>query len=76
MQMEVFIHIGRLDDLRKGLPVNVKIGFASQYDVKLILDLKKYVVYVPSSQNGMIVIRKKTLLDKLGLRKQSGTKSK
>ncbi len=69
MEMEVFIHIGRLEDFKKGKPVNVKVGFASQYDVKIIIDLKKYTVYVPNGQNGLIVIRRKTIIDYLGLRK-------
>lgn len=69
MLMEVYIHIGRLEDFRKGNPVNVKIGFASQYDVKIVINLKKFIVFVPQGQNGLLVIRKKTLVDKLGLRK-------
>ena len=69
MEMEVFIHIGRLDDFKAGKPVNVKVGFASQYDVKIVINLKKYVVYVPNGQNGLIVIRRKNLIDWLGLRK-------
>ena len=69
MKIEVFIHIGRLDDFKKGRPINAKIGFASQYDVKVIVDLRKYNVFIPSGQNGLIVLRKRTLIDKLGLRK-------
>lgn len=76
MEMEVYIHIGRLDDFKKGNPVNVKVGFASQYDVKIIINLKKYLVYVPQGQNGLLVIRKRTIIDKLGLRKYFKYKNK
>ena len=69
MFAEVFIHIGRLDDFRGGKPVNVKIGFASQYDIKIMVNLNKYLVYIPPGQNGLIVLRKKSLIDYLGLRK-------
>lgn len=69
MTMEVYIHIGRLEDFKKGKPINAKIGFASQYDVKVIVNLKKYNVYIPAGQNGLIVLRRRTLIDKLGLRK-------
>lgn len=69
MVLEVFIHIGRLEDFRKGRPVNAKIGFASQYDVKVLIDFRKYNVFIPQGQNGLIVLRKKTLVDYLHLRK-------
>lgn len=69
MKLEVFIHIGRLEDFRKGKPVNAKIGFASQYDVKVIVDLRKFNVFIPQGQNGLIVLRRRNIIDKLGLRK-------
>lgn len=69
MKIDVYIHIGRLEDFRKGNPVNAKIGFASQYDIKATVRLKDCVIYIPPGQNGLIVIRKKTLIDRLGLRR-------
>lgn len=69
MVLEVFIHIGRLEDFRKGRPVNAKIGFASQYDIKVLVDLKKFNIFIPQGQNGLIVLRKRNIIDKLGLRK-------
>jgi hypothetical protein len=69
MKLEVYIHIGRLEDFRKGRPVNAKIGFASQYDVKVLVDLRKFFVFIPQGQNGLIVLRKKNIIDWLGLRK-------
>lgn len=69
MTIEVFIHIGRLEDFRKGRPVNAKIAFASQYDIKVLVDLKKYNIYIPQGQNGLIVLRRRNIIDKLGLRR-------
>lgn len=69
MTIEVFIHIGRLEDFRKGRPVNAKIAFASQYDIKVLVDLRKYNIYIPQGQNGLIVLRKRNTIDKLGLRR-------
>lgn len=65
MSLEVYIHLARLEDLRKGLPVNVKVGFASQYDVKLTLDLKKFYVITPNNDTGMFVVKRKTLKNRL-----------
>ena len=76
MEIEVFIHIARLEDFRKGYPVNAKIGFASQYDIKATLKLKDCVIHIPPGQNGLIVIRKKKLIDRLGLRKFFKLKTK
>lgn len=76
MEIDVYIHIGRLEDFRKGYPVNAKIGFASQYDVKATIKLKSCVIFIPPGQNGLIVIRKKTLIDRLGLRRFFKIKSR
>lgn len=75
MYLEVFIHIGRLEDFRKGRPINAKIGFASQYDVKVSVKLDDVVIFIPQGQNGLIVLRRKTLIDRLGLRKYFKYKS-
>ena len=65
MNLEVYIHMARLNDLRRGLPVNVKVGFASQYDVKLLLDIRKYYIITPNSETGMFVVKRKTLKNRL-----------
>ncbi|MBO7615093.1 MAG: hypothetical protein J6T15_05295 [Bacilli bacterium] len=71
MEIEVFLHIARLDDFKKGRSVFVKLAFANQYDLKLILKMKDIVINIPTTFNsdGMFIIRKKTIVDRLKLRK-------
>lgn len=69
MLMEVFVHVVHLNDFKKGKPVNCKINYASQYDMRLLLDPKKFVILPSSGSNNLVTIRKKKLLDYLGLKK-------
>lgn len=71
MLMEVFVHIAHLSDLRKGRIINCKVNYASQFDVRLFINPKKYVIYANgrSENANLIQLRKKTLIDYLGLRK-------
>ena len=66
MMIELFIHIAHLEDLEKGRPVNCKINYASQYDVKILIDPKKY--HIISSQNSnnqnLVTIKRKRLFRK------------
>lgn len=64
MMLEIFVHIAHLDDLFKGRPVNCKINYASQYDMRLLIDPRKYVILRSDSSNtNMITIRKKKLIN-------------
>lgn len=71
MQIEIFIHTSHLDDLFKGRPVNCKINYASQYDVKLLIDPRKFII-VRSDRlsNNLITIRKKKLIDWLHIKRK------
>ena len=44
MFLELFIHTSKLDDLFSGKPVNCKINYADQYDVRLLLNPRKYII--------------------------------
>ena len=61
--LEVYVHIQRLDDLVKGKPVNVKVNYADQYDVKFMVDPKKYIIHISRENRNLLVIRKKKLKD-------------
>ena len=61
--LEVFIHIQRLDDLVKGKPVNVKVNYADQYDVKFLVNPNKYKIHVSRENRNLLVIRRKKFLD-------------
>ena len=69
MLLEVFIHIAHLDDLFSGRPVNCKINYASQYDIKLLLDPRKYVLVSNGNSNNLVTIRKKKFRDRFKKRK-------
>lgn len=70
MFIEVFIHIAHLDQLFDNKPVNCKINYASQYDMKVLLNPKKYVLVQSDNTNqNLIVVRKKRLKDYLKLNK-------
>lgn len=64
MYIEVFVHIAHIEDLFKGRPVNCKINYASQYDMRMLLNTKKYVfVQSDKSNSNLITVRKKRLSD-------------
>lgn len=64
MFLEIFVHIAHLNDLFSGRPVNCKINYASQYDMRLLIDPRKYVILKSSdSSNNLITIRKKKISD-------------
>lgn len=66
MLIEVFIHIAHIEDLFKGRPVNCKINYASQYDMRMLIDPKKYVFIQSDKSNANIItIRKKKLSERL-----------
>lgn len=70
MEIELFVHIAHIDELNTGRPVNCKINYAGQYDVKITIDPKKYVIISSNSNTqNQVTIRRKTIIDKLGLRK-------
>lgn len=71
MYMELFIHVAHIDDLTSGRPVNCKINYAGQYDVKILIDLSKYNVISSNSNNqNLVTVKKKTILDKLKRKKK------
>lgn len=64
MRIELFIHTSKLDDLFEGKPVNCKINYADQYDVRLLINPKKYVIIKSNTgSNNLVTIRKKKLRD-------------
>ena len=64
MFLEIFVHIAHLNDLFSGRPVNCKINYASQYDMRLLIDPRKYVILKSSdSSKNLITIRKKKISD-------------
>lgn len=64
MFLEIFVHIAHLNDLFSGRPVNCKINYASQYDMRLLIDPRKYIILKSSdSSNNLITIRKKKISD-------------
>ena len=65
MMMEIFIHAMVLDSFLKGEAVNVRVNYPDQYDVKLSINPKKYIIVFSGSSSNIITIRKKKLLDYL-----------
>ena len=64
MLLEIFVHTAHLDDLFKGRPVKCKINYASQYDMRLLIDPRKYVIIKSDSSNAnLVTIRRKRLSD-------------
>ena len=51
-------------DLFSGKPVNCKINYASQYDMRMLLNTKKFIlVQSDKSNSNLITVKKKRLLD-------------
>ena len=69
MYLEVFVHIAHIDELFKGKAINCKINYASQYDMRLLINPKKYKIIESKGSNNMITIRKKKLLERLWFNK-------
>lgn len=64
MFIEVFVHIAHIEDLFSGKPVNCKINYASQYDMRMLLNTKKFkFVQSDKSNSNLITVKKKRLLD-------------
>ena len=64
MYIEVFVHIAHIEDLFSGKPVNCKINYASQYDMRMLLNTKKFkLVQSDKSNSNLITVKKKRLLD-------------
>jgi hypothetical protein len=71
MLLEIFIHTSKLEDLFSGKPVNCKINYADQYDVKLLINPNKYVIVKSNTgSNNIITIRKKKLIEKFWFKKK------
>lgn len=71
MRLEVFIHTAHLEDLFKGRPVNCKINYATQYDIRLLINPRKFVIVRSDKlSNNLITIRKKTLKDLLHIKRK------
>lgn len=68
--LELYIHIQRLNDLISGRAVNVKINYADQYDIKIMINPKKYLITLSNNSQNMLTIKKKRLIDYL-LRKKN-----
>lgn len=68
--LELYIHIQRLNDLISGRAVNVKINYADQYDIKIMINPKKYLITLSSHSQNMLTIKKKRLIDYI-LRKKN-----
>ena len=61
--IELFIHIQLLELLKKGKPVNAKVNYAGQYDVKILINPKKYIINTGDISQNIITIRKKKFKD-------------
>lgn len=71
MLLEIFVHTAHLDDLFKGRPVNCKINYASQYDMRLLIDPRKYVIIKSDSSNAnLVTIRRKRLSDLIHIKRK------
>ena len=71
MLLEIFVHTAHLDDLFKGRPVNCKINYASQYDMRLFIDPRKYVIIKSDSSNAnLVTIRRKRLSDLVHIKRK------
>lgn len=68
--LEIYIHIQRLNDLISGRAVNVKINYADQYDIKIMINPKKYLITLSNHSQNMLTIKKKRLIDYI-LRKKN-----
>lgn len=68
--LELYIHIQRLNDLISGRAVNVKINYADQYDIKIMINPKKYLITLSNHSQNMLTIKKKRLIDYI-LRKKN-----
>ena len=71
MLLEICVHTAHLDDLVKGRPVNCKINYASQYDMRLLIDPRKYVIIKSDSSNAnLVTIRRKRLSDLVHIKRK------
>lgn len=71
MLLEIFVHTAHLDDLFKGRSVNCKINYASQYDMRLLIDPRKYVIIKSDSSNAnLVTIRRKRLSDLVHIKRK------
>ena len=65
MIMEIYLHAMVLDGFLRGEAVNVRVNYPDQYDIKLSINPKKYIIIFNGSSSNIITIRKKKLLDYL-----------
>lgn len=69
--IEIFVHIHNLDNLLNGKIVNAKINYANQYDVRMLINPKKYIIVKSDSGSNVISLRKKKLLDYIKFKKKA-----
>lgn len=69
--IEIFVHIHNLDNLLSGKIVNAKINYANQYDVRMLINPKKYIIVKSDSGSNVISLRKKRLLDYIKFKKKA-----
>ena len=61
--IEVFINLVHLTDFAKGKPVLAKVNYQGQYDVKVLIDPRKYNIIIQKGDS-MVTIVKKSLFKK------------
>jgi hypothetical protein len=71
MFLELFVHVAHLSELQTGKAVNCKYNYASQYDMRILIDPRKYIFYQNSTNQNMVTIKRKSILDYLKIKKKS-----
>lgn len=72
MLLEIFVNVANLESLFSGKPTNCKINYADQYDVRLLIDPRKYTfVRSKTGINNIITLRKKNLIERLRFKNKS-----
>lgn len=57
--IEVFINLAHLTDFAKGKPVLAKVNYQGQYDVKVLIDPKKYDIVIQKGDSMVTVVKRK-----------------
>lgn len=69
--IEIYVHIQRINDLLRGKPVNVKVNYADQYDIRMLINPKRYLILVNKDSSNILTIKKKSILDYFRINKNS-----
>lgn len=69
MFLEVYIHLSQLESLFRGRPVNCKINYAGQSDIRLLLNPKKFVLVATKGSSNLVVVRKRKFIDRFRKKK-------